>query len=495
MTFMNAASGLRVRWKAPIVAGAALTALMATGAARAAVCGNLAAPSPNLTLINQVDGTTILDHDATRILFASASGIAIKSRVDGTVTVIAPGPNASTYGHLLAGGAIWQGGRWIGGVLDARGAAPVYGDWARVSGGVEHLATGIVTPINRPPGFVSDVYASSSLDASGLSGTVALGGWVSGGYQIHTLATSGVVTPITVGIFPILDGGNLVHTWHGGSIAWPPILLRTASGTETLSVMDTAFLGPSSGGPRPGRDYAVRGGWVAYTKIVGPSATRTLEVWTRAPDGTSAKASTHTYVQLAGMNDAGEVVVDRFDRAAAGRPFIGRALSKADSAGNPTAPLDLGSVRGEMRWVDGAWYEYVGCALFEVGPSAEDPGSGIPGGGDGDAGSSDAGGAPDAGSDGSSDAGVDGDAAAGLDAGASSGDGGSSVSAGEGASSGSSSSPSGGAEGASASGTSSGPSAGTGGCTLNVRRRSTEGFVTLTALAGLVLVVARRRCR
>jgi hypothetical protein len=469
----------------------ALTASSVAGSARADVCANLTSPSPNLTLINQADdGTKILDHDATRILFASLAGLAIKSRVDGTVTMIAPG-NASTFGRLLSDGAIWTDGRWRGGVLSANGATSVYGDWATVPGGVENLATGAVTPVNRPPRFISNSYKSGpTLDVSGTSGTVALGGFiqdvtgVGGGYEIDLVTTSGVDTRLSTGgsgVIPVLDGSNTAYRIH--SYEWGEIFVQTASGSELLSPAAN-FIGPLSLFPQANIDYAVRGGWVAYTKLVG-GANLTLEAWTRAPDGTKAKASMNTYVSLAGMSDGGEVVVDRY---ASNRAFVDRSISKADVAG-PTPPLSLGAVRGDMRWVDGAWYEYIGCALFQVGPSAEDPNSGIPPVGGGDAGAeggADAGGADAGGADAS-------------DGGTSSDSSGTASSSGSGSSSGGASSSSSGAASSSSGGASSSGSSGGGGPDggggCNVGSTSTENVLALTALAGLALVVARRRRR
>jgi hypothetical protein len=485
--------GRRIKTLAAIASS--LVALFGTGSALAEdVCASLTSPSPNLTLINQVGnaaGTTILDHDATRILVASGAGVSIKSRVDGTTTLISAPLQAATYGRLLADGAIWDTGRWRGGVLSANGASAVSGDWALTAGpSVENLATGVLTPVNRPAGSVKDVFQSESLDVSGLDGTLAFGGFVQanppGSYFVHTVTTAGVATQVDVGIFPLLDGSNVAYTRHGGAVAWPGSLVRTTNGIETLSNASINFLAPATGGPRPHFDYEVRGGWVAYTKLVGT----TLEAWTRAPDGTHAKASTLSYVRLAGLNDAGEIVVDHHDQPT--RAFLERSISSA-AAGGPTAPLSLGGGRGEMRWVDGAWYEYIGCALFKVGASDVDPMSGIPvAGGDAgaDAGSLDAG---DDGGDGGD--GGDGDASAsGPDAGAASSGGSTTSSA---SSSGAASSSGGGASSGSepaSGGTSSGVENGeVGGSGCNVGSPSTN--CALAFAVGLGLVIASRRRR
>jgi hypothetical protein len=446
-----------------------------------------APPSPNLVQVDQVPAGSIYDADDTRILYDDpATGLTIKDRATGALTVV--------WAFAITGEPHLYSAGWSQ-------VAPYAGDWVSATPGQRtNLVTGTTETFFTPGG----AKACPCERAIGSSGELAWSYFVSTGKQIDAVNADGTTLYTALNPsadFPVIDGNHVVYSWHaGGTGYWGPILLQTPAGTEVLST-----LGPSQPAgiqaAQPGTAFRATGGWVANLKVVGAA----FEAWTRAPDGTKAKASTYTgasynAMRLAGLNDKGEIVVNHPS---------GCFLSAAGAAG-PTGAINLGPGCGLMRYFGGYWYMAAGTVLYRVDPSADagtpDAGSDA---GDGDAG--DDAGRDDAGDDGSvvdaaadvaADAAEDAGMDSGTDAGVVADSGSSSSSSSEGSSSsggGSSSGSSGSSSSSGGSSSSSGGSSsgdrsggGSGGC--NVGSSPAEGILT-TAFLALTIIAGGRRMR
>jgi hypothetical protein len=348
---------------------------------------------PHLALVDELGPGPVLDIDSTRILFVGASGVSIKDRVSGTVTVLAGG--APSYGRLSSAGAVWVGGDWINGTYTPRANTGLIarGDWAAWSVyGVttitrENLATGLTSVI---PGSAGTAIASFDIDSGG---NVAYSDY-SSGFRIHVVSPAGtdqVLSALSNGVLPVIDGTNIVWQRHASGVR-VALLLQTAAGAETLD--------PYSGAPlvtaQPDVGYRANDGWIAYTKVLAGGG---LTAWTRSPAGVQALATPLANVQaIAGLSPDGEIAYDvgpNSDRT-------NRYISAAGPA-NPTSPLPIGGSNGTMVHTGGVWYELIGRSAFRV-----DPTGGADAGADG--GASDAGsdsGEDDAGNIGGRDAGDD----------------------------------------------------------------------------------------
>jgi hypothetical protein len=104
--------------------------------------------------------------------------------------------------------------------------------------------------------------------------------------------------------------------------------------------------------------YAVGGGWTAYCKDTGTTATID-QVWRRAPDGSTSQVSFFNAVSLVdAINPSGDVLYFN-----AGQRFL------ATSSGGPV-PDVVSTALGSGLALGGAWYVVMGRSLFRVDMTA-----------------------------------------------------------------------------------------------------------------------------
>lgn len=351
--------------------------------------------SPNAKKINEVDGP-ILDVDSTRILYRGFTGIAIKNRNTGAVTVLSS--DKAQVGHLTSTGAVWPEGTFRNGVLFPRtpplplASFHASGDWlvGRVTGGWirENTTTGASYPFSATNAKV------------GRDGSMVVELSLAGKPNTYYRSPAGVDTLIsTNATLSTADfEGDLVRVGQSGGGSGGLWSISTAS--FLLNRYTHPYLA---------------GGWVAF---VGASYHR----WTRSPAGELALAEPfEKSVPLVGLSPLGEVVVDDVEN---GHRYV------TGAAPPTTKPLfDIGAPYGTMYWLDGAWHNALGRVLYRIGTATKDPGGDLvigPGGGGGGGGAGGGGGGGvDAGGGGGGvdagaggvDAGGGGADAGGLDAG------------------------------------------------------------------------------
>ncbi len=339
----------------------------------------IAETSPNLVAVDELSGT-VLDLDATRILFAGTSGIAIKNRASGATAVVAPG--TTSQGHLSSTGAIWQGGDFINGVFTARsgmGRFRARGDWAvwlsqnKVIR--ENLATGAVSTFTPDGTLVDQDDPMCDVDAAG--NIVYSDYHQEGSFNIHAVSPDGVDTtlPLFNGWQPVVDGARVVWQKHALS-----------SGRRAIEMYNGPQLDDYTSSYASARyfvDYRANDGWVAYTKLVGSG----LTARTYSPTNVDALAGPSNSVKgIVAVNAAGEIVYDD-------------GSWNISSAAAPAKALNIGLKRGKMVHAGGSWYKLLNNVVFRVDSS----GGSDAGAGDGGI-AADGGGADDGGTD--SDAGV-----------------------------------------------------------------------------------------
>jgi hypothetical protein len=147
-------------------------------------------------------------------------------------------------------------------------------------------------------------------------------------------------------VFPRTDGSNVAFLRQTQRYAPPQaeIWLLAGSSLEKLAA--------DIGDIWPDVDYAVNGGWTAFTKG-DPSGYR--QVWTRAPDGSLRQVSTFgTASQIRALAPDGRVVFENGNN---------RFLASPGSA-----PMRVGYSIGTVLWRDGRFVELLGGSAFEVVP-------------------------------------------------------------------------------------------------------------------------------
>lgn len=168
--------------------------------------------------------------------------------------------------------------------------------------------------------------------------------------------TAGTVTPLTSddnavvrNYFPVTDGQNVVFAKSGWccSSRLPNQIVLASGGTTLVLATDLASL------PASGRDYAVRNGWTAFTR---PDGIGSLQVWTRAPDGTQRQVSAFgTSSYIAAVGDDGSVIFF----ASSGKAYMATASA---------APVEISSGSVKYLWRDGGFVGLLGRMVFKVVP-------------------------------------------------------------------------------------------------------------------------------
>ena len=342
--------------------------------------------TPTLTEVAHGDGP-IVDFDDTRILFGLPGSLVIRSRAGAVPDVAIPGvPVASgatiSTGFLTPLGAIWTGGELRSGTTLTNNAQS--GLVSR--NGYAAWKTG--TASNNPAGYYRDVATDTTTlavqagydvpEADVAANGDAVFMWMPPAAVSAVLSRyrAGTVTQLTTVVYPqrpVTDGINVAYARHQTS-GRGALKLFTAAGEIELAAGQA--LGAA---PVPGYDYAVAGGWAAYTDFLSNQRV----VYTRSPDGTVGLASPFAApTAIDALSETGEVVylVTQED---GNRRYKGHA-------GGGAPELVTNHQLGRARAVGGDFYVTLGASLLKLGP-APDLDAGVDGGGD-DAGASSSGG-------------------------------------------------------------------------------------------------------
>jgi MYXO-CTERM domain-containing protein len=351
--------------------------------------------SPLLALEAAVPGA-ILDFDATRILFQAGSMIHLRDRATSRDTPLGPLADPGGVGYLTPAGALWPGGELRDGVVTSN-TISVIGE-LRVAGG---WAAWLAPPTASPPTdvFVRDLTAGTTTGVmTGTAGVfgvdVAENGDVVFPYWTDTsnrfvarrrgTAVTTLIHDATPWENPRTDGVNVVVSFHSSFGNHLKTEAYTASG-EVVGLADSfggAMPGDRCGEARPPADYALAGGWIAFTNPVDPSTCVRL-IHTRSPAGTIGLATTlNQDAFIRGVSASGEVA---YSSSVDSRTYLG-------SAASPSLREIVPHALGTFRAVGDQWYVMIGNSLFRVQRDAAD--GGAP---DGPAGTDASGGAPDAG--------------------------------------------------------------------------------------------------
>lgn len=241
-------------------------------------------------------GSRVLDVDAGRVLFVDTAG-ALRIRSGDTETFIMA--SGSRLGRLHPQGAIfagennvfdWRSGTLVDlGTLNSLLSLVVEGNWAIWNNATalyrRDLTTGTHVQISSEAiNWRNDVTAG---------GVVAFGtgrGTSGNGYDIYRYDAGGT-TRLTSdadasfwNVYPLTDGTSFVYrksVQTGSGVLQPGGIALWRDGTETMLSSTTRDV-------QPGVDYAVEGGWVAWTNA---DAGGIIQVYTRAPDGTVRRAT------------------------------------------------------------------------------------------------------------------------------------------------------------------------------------------------------------
>jgi hypothetical protein len=165
---------------------------------------------------------------------------------------------------------------------------------------------------------------------------------------------AGISTPVTSdddtqywNTYPLTDGTNIVFRHHTPCCAGSRMAIWLFDGTS-LSELAPATRSEIS----PLQDYAVNGGWTAFTKT---DASLRAQVWTRSPSGVlRAVSALATSSTIRGVGSDGSVIFDN-----------GGDRYFATSTG---APGRIASSLGQVVWRDGRFLILVGNSAFTVVP-------------------------------------------------------------------------------------------------------------------------------
>lgn len=297
-------------------------------------------------------GVRAWDVDATRFLYEvdvrGRPAVLARPRGGGPAAVVWPGVWGVDVVHarLSGGGAIvgssegiyeWRGSTrqlstyfLSGGTLRVSRNWAVWNEWRSLFR--RDLATGTTRRVSRDAQPTGNHVASN--------GDVAFAR-VSDGEVV--LWRNGASTPISAGLggsSPVTDGTQVV--WKAGGSTY----LRRGAAPERLGTVEHASGPPAF--------YLANLGWAAYVNL---DAGGTGHVWTVAPDGTRQRASNGADSRIVALGPDGTVVyattgsVPR--RFVVTPPYTGQ-------------PVDVGGAVGDMRFIGGELYAFVGQSAFRV---------------------------------------------------------------------------------------------------------------------------------
>jgi hypothetical protein len=169
---------------------------------------------------------------------------------------------------------------------------------------------------------------------------------------------AGVTTTLTAdadrdSFQPTTDGQGVVYTKYNPEADRYEIAFHDGNG-------ETILTGPRSESPERGSDYAIAGGWVAFTEFGELGKTN---VWTRDPSGTLLQRTAFNVDSLIEtLAPDGEVMVVTTELRTLGKfAGIARYLSR------PTG--ELTRVSSELGWstrIGDTWYVIIGRSVFQV---------------------------------------------------------------------------------------------------------------------------------
>lgn len=150
--------------------------------------------------------------------------------------------------------------------------------------------------------------------------------------------------------YPVTDGALVVYRKTAPCCSVQTVTLALHTGTEEILLAQPRPMLDV----RPGRDYAVNSGWVAYTDLASGGQT---QVWLRSPAGETRKITDWSVSStVEALGPGGQLAVQNFME---GKTHL--------HVSRGTEPLqDLGSVEGRALWLDGAWHVLWADTLFRV---------------------------------------------------------------------------------------------------------------------------------
>jgi len=386
-----------------------VNAVDAAGATSTATTSRVLLVDDHLELLEQAVGATYLDIDATRILYSDSSGVHVKDRATGVSQTVGPGlgvgkPNVSP-GYLADGGAIWNGGAWLGGNTLSGvgiGLGKVAGNWAyaSVGGGPSRvsLISGAVEPFSLP----CTPNGSASIDATGTIACSILNPALS--WREVRLFPVGAAEINLGGDYwqPVVDGSRVLFQtntigYREALRMWTPAGVKELAGRLTGGVPIKPFI-----------DYIANDGWAAFNGQFHSGGSVFLSIYTVSATGTIARATPFVSAPLSAPPRVYAVAPNGEVAYRWGSVHIGRA-----DAGGPATPILVGgssptSTPLTMRYVAGDWFKLVDDKLYRVSRARLHPPGSTSGGIDGGA-DADATAGPDAAV--ANDAAADGDAA------------------------------------------------------------------------------------
>jgi hypothetical protein len=320
----------------------------------------------NLTEVETVGGH-ILDTQPDRILFLEDKVLKIRDRASGSDTVVTSDPaKLALFGFLTPKGAIFAGTSesiLINRVYDWRDGnlldlGPINSDTSLVVKD-KYAIWNLAPPLGASALFLRDLVAGTNIQVSDRAGNidndVSSNGdvvyWTneaSTNYNVYRYRAGGggkLTNDISLwNTYPRTDGINVVYRKHTPCCANQTyaIMLYSATGEVTLAP-------PRVQEPRPGVDYQVDGGWVAFTRM----STGPLQVWTRSPAGEETQLTFYsTGSAVEALSPLGGVVFRHEDR------FYLKELDMP--------AVEIGATRGRYFWQGGQWFRAIGRSLFRV---------------------------------------------------------------------------------------------------------------------------------
>jgi hypothetical protein len=312
--------------------------------------------SASWTEVDRVSGA-IVDVTSDRILLREGDALKVKDRQTAAVTTV-PSVAGQTpvYGFLTSHGAIYVASQtqypydqlyeWRDGALVDLGPADlssldVAGNYAIWSSDRtlrrRDLDLAVTTTVAINAGNTQNHVAAN--------GDVAYWSYPTPDYEVFRYrngASQQLTSDSSVwNTYPLTDGINVAYNKISPCCDSGSVALYTSSGELVLDSFRNAR-------PSPGADYALAGGWVAYTR---PDADGNLQTWTRSPSGAEAQRSPDGLsTRIVGLNEKGEVLFrDVLPPGTHGDQDLHLSLVGGSS-------IDLGATPSTTRYAGSSYY-------------------------------------------------------------------------------------------------------------------------------------------
>jgi PKD repeat protein len=330
-----------------------------------------------LAIAAEVPGT-ILDADATRLLFreSSATGdhLAIYDRVT-RLTEAIPWPSGReahdyddlSYSYLTPSGALFLAATkdeypterlhvWRQGASTEIPESSMFwsstlyvsGDYAIWSGGTNNADDNLYR-VNTATGVVTLVSSDAGTGHVATDGTVAFS--TRSTHQIvrdrdgqQTVLTN---DPSYWDMGPLIDGDQILYLRTEPPGEYQRFSIVLIEGTNLIPLTYSRTMPP-----RPMDDYQLYGGWAAYTEL---GAQYQTQVFTRSPQGAVIRhTDLFTSSRIDRLGGAGEVMIINGQKR-----YFSRGLGL----------VEVSSTAGKAYWLNGAWYVAIGATLLAVDTS------------------------------------------------------------------------------------------------------------------------------